>query len=274
MKNNITDGAKMASAEIKETPKYIKILEEHLRGTSLAINPTPDNNINELLNSARIMPSDEIPEPVVILYLSGNRVFSRGDISVIVGEEKNRKINFLTVVCNNLLRNNRNNWIGTDIKTDIKILYFDMNKSPYYSINTMRSILQGVPSKKNMHFFTLRKLSPSQYIKKILFEIDKNLPDLVCIDGIIDLMKNPNSSAEASQITRVLMKMAEVYNCHITSILHNSAVNNKTWRGYIGRELERKCESVISVKRDQSDFSKSIIEPQYTKNKPFEKIKL
>lgn len=274
--DNITDGAKMASAEITETPKYITILTEHLSGTDIAINTTPGDTATDYLSAARITPGDEIKEPDAILYLSGARVFSRGDISAIVGAAKSRKTLFATAICNHLLRWSRDSWINTDLKNDIKILYIDTEQSRYHAQRTLNRILQGVPLTKdsNLYFYSMREFSPAQRLETTCKAIDQVRPDFVCIDGVADLIPDTNSNTDAPRIIGVLMAMAAAYDCHITSVLHTSAANNNKGRGHVGSELERKSESVILVKRDTNDFNKSIAEPQHTRNKPFEKMEI
>lgn len=272
---NISDGAMMAGAEVTETPKYLSILNEYLGNTNL-LTATPGAAADDKLNAARITPGAEIEEPDAILYLSGARVFSRGDISAIVGAAKSRKTLFATAICNHLLRWSRDSWINTDLKNDIKILYIDTEQSPFHAQRTLNRILQGVEESKieNLYFYSMRDFSPAQRLETTCAAIDTIQPDFVLIDGVADLVPDTNSNTDAPLIIGVLMAMATNYNCHITSILHTTSSNAGKGRGHVGSELERKCESVILAESDNLNPFRSIVTPQYTRNKPFEKMEI
>lgn len=103
-------------------------------------------------------------------------------------------------------------------------------------------------------------LSVAERRAKYVRFIRKFKPDLCIIDGISDLMADPNSMAESVEICNELKALATTCNCAILCVLHQneSADNTKESkvRGFIGSELTRKATTIFRVNSKVIDGTK------------------
>lgn len=78
----------------------------------------------------------------------------------------------------------------------------------------------------------------------------------VIIDGVADLVQDPNDPAEAFAAVERLHQMAIEYDTVVVTVIHvnPSAENGKT-RGHLGSQLERKAESNLCVEKDEEGIS-------------------
>src|SRR5690606_7195451 len=75
-------------------------------------------------------------------------------------------------------------------------------------------------------------------------------PDFIIIDGIRDLVFDINSPEEATIISGEMMRWAEIYDCHILTIIHENK-GSGTARGHLGTEMQNKAEVVLKVFKNE-----------------------
>jgi hypothetical protein len=81
-----------------------------------------------------------------------------------------------------------------------------------------------------------------------------NVPEIVLLDGIGDLVADPNDSDECTALVYRLGAVADLRNIGIMVSLHNNpAMNSEKARGILGSELWRKCESVLIIEKTPGD---------------------
>lgn len=246
---------------VSEILKYIPLYGQQAAGV-----PSFD------IETALLKPFESITEPPCVCRIGGRRVFSIGDISMIIGAAKSRKTLFAAALTGYILRNEQNEIITTD--TEGKIVYFDTEQSNYHAQRTLNNVAAFAPDgkRKNLYFYSLRTLDRFARLVMLVKVIREVKPNFVLIDGIADLMNNTNDIEESQQITHFLMALAQIYSCHICSILHTPPTSSGTkGRGHIGSEQERKCETVILVQKTQ-DGEKSEVKAQATRNQSFETL--
>jgi hypothetical protein len=115
---------------------------------------------------------------------------------------------------------------------------------------------------------TLREESPEKRLSLLNYAIDYHRPKLVVVDGVSDLLTNSNNLEESEHLISHLLTLSSLYSCHIMCVLHTNPNSDKA-RGHLGSTLMRKAESVIFVHRVGET---SLVEPQYCRNKPFERF--
>ena len=124
---------------------------------------------------------------------------------------------------------------------------------------------------ENLLVYSLRTLEPSQRIG-LIDHILSTTPNLnfVAIDGIIDLEIDPILQAEQAQrIVMKLMQWSEIYNIHITCVLHyNKTVS--TLLGHLGSFSHRKADAVIEVAKAKDDVNVSIVRAIDCREKEFQ----
>jgi len=93
--------------------------------------------------------------------------------------------------------------------------------------------------------------------------------NFVAIDGIIDLDIDPILEAKQAQnIVLKLMQWTEIYNIHITCVLHyNKTV--ATLLGHLGSFSHRKADAIIEVSKNKEDESISLVKALDCREKEF-----
>lgn len=77
---------------------------------------------------------------------------------------------------------------------------------------------------------------------------------LVILDGIADLLQDPNDAKESFALVEDLHSLAIKHNCAIAVVLHENPSSGfggatKNLRGHLGSQLERKAETSLRVKK-------------------------
>jgi hypothetical protein len=73
----------------------------------------------------------------------------------------------------------------------------------------------------------------------------------IFLDGIGDMVVNPNDPDECFPFITDLHKKAIDHDCAVISVLHmNAGSENEKGRGHLGSQLERKCESNLTLEKE------------------------
>ncbi len=246
------------------------------------INPTLETTLNELegpdlneiLASIRINPTDELNPPEVAweqvsLFGENPIMGTLGNISTVIGKAKSRKSFFVNMVVATVLQGVVFKGFKGCLPINKKrILYFDTEQGTYHVQLAVKRICAqvGDPNPPNLDVYPLRKYRPDKRLALIEHTIEKT-PDVgfVVIDGIRDLVTSINDEDQATAITSDLMKWSEEKNIHIMCVLHQNK-NDANARGHIGTELMNKSETVFSVTVDSAEKHISKVEAEYCKN--------
>lgn len=211
------------------------------------------------LTECQIIPfSERIPNPPPLLEFGGKPIFTRGNISTIIGAPKSGKtmiLSYFTAACMNPIK------VHPGFKTDSKypeILYYDTEQSPYHSkkcIERIYKILSGNHEEQNLKAFGLRNKNTFKRFELIEFGINQ-FPDtsLVIIDGIADLVESYNDEKQCSEITNKLMELSQEYNCHICTVIHINR-SSKDPKGHLGAALSQKSENVFLVEKKGNNIT-------------------
>lgn len=222
-----------------------------------------------LLKKAYIDLSIPVAKPPValqIIEVSGShtvekRLFTLGNFSAITGKSKSKKT-FLTTLF--LTAATENKTIFDKVKGCLSgdksgVLLFDTEQSNYDAYVTANRIprLAGGDI-TNFSAFDLREYSPLERCEIIAFALEKygEQTGYVVIDGVADLAKSNNDEEEATRVVSLLMKWSKIYNCHISTIIHQNKQDNYA-TGHLGSAILKKAECVISVTKDAEDNRKS-----------------
>lgn len=118
--------------------------------------------------------------------------------------------------------------------------------------------IAGLPKKdifERFRTFNFRALTREEKIEAVKLAIMEYKPDIVFIDGIVDLMGNFNEVDDSKQIIDELMRLSskEVsgVDIAIVCVLHtNKATDDHNMRGHVGTMLAQKSGTVLEVKKD------------------------
>ena len=229
-------------------------------------------NYNEILDKAFIDLSITPPKPPIILEISDNkgngyewqRLFTLGNFSAITGKAKSKKTFSTTMPMAALIQNGivYNKFRATLPASKKMIIKFDTEQGRYDAYIASKRIekLIGCDGWVNFKTFGLREFKPSERLDIIQFAIEKYSDSIafILIDGIADLVNSINDEAEAIKVGTLLMKWTELYNIHISCIIHQNKGDGYA-TGHIGSFILKKAETIISVERDENFKQRSIV---------------
>lgn len=221
------------------------------------------------IDQYRIKSTDEIKDNEYITRISGTNKFSKGNISAWTGAAKSKKTFAMTMLVSSMLSGTTQFEKFYSYKLN-KVLWIDTEQSPADVQRVIKRIVEIVGDEKNVFMYGLRPLTPKERIEAIeqLLETHKGI-DVLIIDGARDLLMNINDPVESTEVVTKIMKWSYDYHIHISTVVHQASGGLKV-RGHIGTELENKAETVIQVKRNDTDINYSEIKEVFGRGKGFE----
>ncbi len=221
--------------------------------------------LEKILLGAKIDTSKQIDRPPTILSFMDQqatctiqkRVFTLGNFSCIIGKAKSKKTFFLSLVSASLLCNSSDGkFIGEMKEGKNEILYFDTEQGEYDSYNVIKRIEQMAGTRNGFRGYNLRPFSPTDrcQIIEYAFKLFGERTGFCVIDGIADLANGINDEDEATRVVTILLRLSKVYNCHISTVIHQNK-NNEFATGHLGSSIMKKAEIIISVNKRENDIS-------------------
>lgn len=176
-----------------------------------------------------------------------------GDIQAIKAPQKNGKTFLITLLLGAALKGE---YMG--IKCEInkpKVLLFDTEQHPRNTQLVYRRFcaiagISGHAWHDNIRVYHTRGAMPQVVHHIVLQEVMDFHPDIVIIDGLVDLVVDPNDQMESKAIVTELSGLAMDYNCSIWNVLHVNPGSDKM-RGHLGTILAQKSSDVLMVKKDK-----------------------
>jgi len=239
--------------------------------------PTPveekkdKNKLEYILQKSYIDLNIPIEKPPVALkirnfengYINEQRLFTLGNFSAITGKSKSKK-SMLTSVMLAAASSNLpiyDKIIGYLPSSKNAVLLFDTEQSDYDAFISGKRVIKILGHDiENFGTFNLREYTPKERCEIIDYALEKFKDNIgfVVIDGIVDLSNAINDELEASKVVNLLMKWTKLYNCHITTVIHQNKNDNYA-TGHIGSAILKKAEAIISVTKKEGDSFKSIV---------------
>ncbi len=229
-------------------------------------------NVNKAFNNnAVILPAKLIKtkidskskiDPITpVIKIQDSHFSVRGEISLISGLPKVGK----TAVCTYMIATAFMKEIPSDfdclgIKTEYcngkDVIYID-TEQPESKTNDLRKLVYNILDIKedppNLHFSNLREYD-SKTKKELVFEWIRCRPNahLIIVDGVADLIQDPNNTEQAFGIIESLMQRSK----RTTLVLHlHENPSGGKMRGNLGSEAERKCGGAITIKKEKGIHS-------------------
>lgn len=216
----------------------------------------------------RILPTDDIPKPEAVLYFHHQMVMSRKNISCITGKAKVGKTFLMTLLNIAVLKKGEFGTLKSFLpKGKDKIIYIDTEQSDYHILLILQRIQKEVGADKLLMFnFDAKSVEER---KDFTRELIYNTPDcgLLVIDGVADLIYDPNDIRESSQMVSELRKWATDCDLHIVNVIHQNPSESTKMRGHLGTILTNKSETVIQITSSKENESIKLVETLATRNK-------
>lgn len=256
---------------------HLQAMEDSFSSMQESTPQGEDENLDELLSRARILPTDIIPEETVCLEIitgsESSTMGTLGNFSAIIGKAKSRKTFLVSMELATVLKNDSlmEKFRGNLPKLQEKVILFDTEQSKYHVQKVLRRIcrLIEINEPENFLCYGLRPYDTNKRVQVIEHALNQ-IPNIgmVVIDGIRDLVHDINDQTEATKITNWLMRLSYEKNIHIVVVIHQNKGDNNA-RGHLGSEIVNKAETIISVTKDAQDSEMSIVEPEYCRDKDF-----
>ena len=137
------------------------------------------------------------------------------------------------------------------------ILYCDTEQTMQGTIGVRERVcsLAGLTAKQAHSRFRLLMLrectTADERWRKVLKAIYEIKPNVVFLDGLLDIVSDFNSNTLCQELLFKLMATASFYRISLWCILHQNP-NTTKMTGHAGSFLERKASDVFSVKKDTS----------------------
>ena len=243
---------------------------------------TEEEIISDIMVETHIDTSREYKEPRTYLGIKNEwgevaTLCTPANISIIKGMAKSKK-SFLQnmFAASSATNGSLQNKIISDLPEDKnQVIILDTEQSIWHTYKRADKISRLIGyDPDNLAVFSLRGMD-GEVIKKLLNYIIEYFPNIgmIYIDQVADLAKSINSEEEAVSIVRWLEKISKDHDIHICCIVHQNRANGFS-NGWLGSQLEKKSECVISVDKDEDDSNISHVRPSMSRSKDFDEFSI
>lgn len=254
-------------------------------------NPLEDSfDYQKAYNNCLVDLSEELMLPPTALSIGthdykgntcANNTFSYGEFSAIVAASKSKKTFFKSALIASYIGGNANNYfpgMKSHREGEPFIIDIDTEQGDYYAQRAFRRVADMVGGTYNNYLpFGVEELDPDE----IILFIDGLLSDRrykgkikwISIDGVADLIVNPNDVNESVMAAQKLKKWRKEGNLHINTVIHKTSTSDKA-TGHLGSYIQKKSETVILLKDTEEDHrirnSPIEVSQTYSRGAPFE----
>lgn len=210
-----------------------------------------------------------------------NNTFSYGEFSAIVAASKSKKTFFKSALIASFIGGNSTAYFSsfkTQRHGEPFIIDIDTEQGDYYAQRAFRRVADMVgESYSNYLPFGLEELDPEEIIKFIDGLMNdsryKGRIKWISIDGIADLVVNPNDIIESVKVAQKLKHWRKKGNTHINTVIHKTSTSDKA-TGHLGSYVQKKSETVILLKDTNDDYriknSPIEVAQTYSRGAPFD----
>lgn len=222
----------------------------------------------------KISAVNQISAPNPIISINGSSISTEGNLTVLSGDSKSGKSALCNVIMAGAINtpgNTYDGFEGLNIAENVNgkaVLHFDTEQAKHQHY---KSIKYAVLKRCGLliepaHFlsYNIRELEIKFYqetVKLLLMAARGRFGGihLVIIDGLADFIKSVNDEESSNKIISFFEKCAIEFKTPVIIIIHLNPGSEKQ-RGHLGSQLQRKAESVLSIKKNGST---SYILPQF-----------
>lgn len=197
----------------------------------------------------------EFPPEENLLEIDHVGCFALKDLVAIKAKQKAGKSTLIGILIAAMLCGQWNK-VKRVFDRQIRILYIDteMKERDTNKLNHKVLRMAKLPIKQveGLYFINLRKLTTQECHDIVPRFIEVLRPDIVFIDGIVELVSDFNGVEESQSVVREHLMLAEKFNCCICEVLHvNKARDDNNMRGHLGTILSQKASNVFECQKDK-----------------------
>ncbi len=212
-------------------------------------------HLREIICETRIRTETVVPEQEYTLAVDETGIFAKRDIHAVKAKAKAGKTTTLKVFIAALI-------LGVIFRlksliTNPKIVFFDteQNRSDTKKILDDVVKMTGLGSEvidSQVILHSLRRVDQEELLPLIRLVIEEEHPDVVFIDGVVELVASFNDEAESKQLIKDLLVLCDENNCAIVCVLHtNKSDDDHQMRGHLGTMLAQKAGTVLECMKER-----------------------
>lgn len=210
--------------------------------------------------------SNPPPEPPPMVKLGHHGLFTAGNLSAIIADRKAGKSSAESAIMAAIMapRNSQADFLGFSAYNPQgrAVVHFDTEQSPSDHHRLVVRALRRAGITEPPAWFSSYSLTGLSLADRIRFvdevcKIESAKHDglqMVFLDGIADLCRDPNDQAEAFDLVEKWHNFSVNHECVVLAILHLNPGTEKS-RGHLGSQLERKVETPLVIKKDSKGIS-------------------
>lgn len=191
--------------------------------------------------------------PKWTLKHNGVSFAKRGDLHIVGGKSGHGKTNFMSQIMATLLCGKFGN-MTCQLEGAPRILWIDTEQSEDDTIAVKNRVctLANIPFSQPTERFKVARLRETtdselryRQILQLMWDIK---PDVVFIDGLLDIVNDYNNQTECADIIRELMSVSTQMNMSMWCVLHENPMTEKLV-GSLGSIAERKVTEVFVIRK-------------------------
>jgi len=214
-------------------------------------------SIAEYQHPDEINDSTQISDPVPVIMIRESIFAVKGDISIVGGLPKAGKTSCSAfMIATSLMKDRPENFDSLEIHTTYcqgePVIYIDTEQPRSYTNKLRKQVLKliGSDHPKNLKILNFRKHDSQTKMTQVLGLMDRYpSTHLWIIDGIADLIKDPNDTREAFGVIEKFMIKSDELDTAVVLYIHENPGTSGKLRGNLGSEAERKCGAAIAIKK-------------------------
>ena len=211
----------------------------------------------------RIKSNSIIDQPTPVITIQKQIISTDSALTVIAGQAKSAKTSVGNAIITGACLNEHNNefdLLGINVepnKNNKLVLHIDTEQTSHNQLKFIKTLIKRGRLNSDPDFFhsyNLRSLSVKDRLEAVkdilkIYANQYNGVYVIFIDGIADFVNSVNDETESNNIIHEFELLAIEYKCPLITILHYNPGSDIKGRGHIGSQLERKCESFLSISK-------------------------
>jgi hypothetical protein len=236
------------------------------------LTPIDESNpdlVLEQYKRIRVTDSTQIEPPIELIRINGELISTNGNLTTISGASKSGKSAFTSILIAGAMANGSYDGLdGLDIAPARggAVIQVDTEQALHKHKTNLISILRraglaGCP--ENFFSYNFRDLGIDQYrdtLERICSAANSKFGriHMVVLDGGADFIQDVNDIVQSNELVRWFEHLAIQFTTTVILVVHTNPNGDKE-RGHIGSQLQRKSESILTIK---SDGDVSYLEPK------------